>query len=1205
MAKKSKQKMLFITAVLSLLFMSTYTTLIPNVRAAELTAQEKGLVISKDVIGIDTTTYMTNAINYQQDSYLDVLPQENVHYELKSNDSELKILYTFINGKLHMIHVLENEGTPHLTKTSTDTLEMAESFLGNYRNYSSDSFYGQLQSTLANVEANVNSVKTIGNTKLEVATHNDCVTFKWTYTLNGIDAPDKTVALTYENGFLKLFYDSWDLYNIGSTNVNISEEFAADLAMARVKSDDETFAVKNFTATGAMVVETVFRSSLVADEARNADLLMLYPMRHVWVSLDKFYPPGNVYGFNVYVWADTGEICHIQERFTTINPPPELVATIDNATKPLIKMDSPVGTLPNSVPIGLIAALVLAIVLAGTAQIWLAKKKGFQTRRFFKAGGVLLCLLMLSILLVPIATAIATHPYGRATIWGSESTGAYRDPPGWSWRKHPNEVAEQQDTADDVASSFDWNGYNASNYQGSNGLGSEKGAILAQIEDNELNYPRVAVVDFDHGNGATELPGFPYDEFHYLFEDNYGTRNGSSYDDSGDHLHEHAVYDKDIFLATVGKTFFAFINTCNSAHVNDSGTFWGYYDDVTQGLVDGSYYKARGMPFAWSNGRKVVNMSTTQNFNTFHHMSNDGYNDPDDGEFVYIGFLGGSASLSQTVSGSWPYYHTWVKQFFAYGLIYDMTVNDALDHASASLWSGDLFYQTPLGDEDGFIASWPMYKYNETSQEWEWQEEYPEEPEKRRGWLKVYGNGEITLYQPLLTVNAYDSSSNPISANVTIDDVYMGTTGNSFRVAPGYHTVRVDSSTHTFHNFTGYPEFDNPVQVSVSSATTVTANYYANPPPQYALSISTGTGGSTTPAAGYHQYTPQRVTVTANPDAGYIFDNWVLDGGNFSENPITVTMTSNHTLEACFVVAPPYYWVSSIDSYNEYVSDPENIAGWRQDELYATLEDWGPGEQAYGQITGVMNGTASGHIYVYGSRAGLWYEEGYLSIYVSANGYSWNHVSDTLVLDGDAYWIDCGVYLSTFNYILVSAEDPEDFATFELDSVRVYPPAYYNLTISAGTGGSTNPAPGVHSYVETSQVSVTANASSGYDFDHWILDSQSAGSNPTIIVTMNANHELEAVFSEEPQLVPLEVLGRGFDFYYIETNVYIDSQWRGCTDDTFYVSPGAHTIEVDYDAGSGWTFHHFIIDEDWDYDNPTEITVSEAMTVTAEYWNGK
>jgi hypothetical protein len=120
-----------------------------------------------------------------------------------------------------------------------------------------------------------------------------------------------------------------------------------------------------------------------------------------------------------------------------------------------------------------------------------------------------------------------------------------------------------------------------------------------------------------------------------------------------------------------------------------------------------------------------------------------------------------------------------------------------------------------------------------------------------------------------------------------------------------------------------------------------------------------------------------------------------------------------------------------------------------------------------------------------------------------------------------------------------------------------------------------------------------------------VLDSQNAGSNPTIIVTMNADHTLEAIFSEEPELIALEVLGRGFDFEYIETNVYIDSQYYGYTDDTFYVTAGSHTIEVDYDGGSGWTFHHFIIGEDWDYDNPTEITVSEAITVTAEYWNGK
>ena len=43
------------------------------------------------------------------------------------------------------------------------------------------------------------------------------MTCKWMYTVNGVDAPSKCVALGYEHGFLKYFIDTWDLYKIGST----------------------------------------------------------------------------------------------------------------------------------------------------------------------------------------------------------------------------------------------------------------------------------------------------------------------------------------------------------------------------------------------------------------------------------------------------------------------------------------------------------------------------------------------------------------------------------------------------------------------------------------------------------------------------------------------------------------------------------------------------------------------------------------------------------------------------------------------------------------------------------------------------------------------------------------------------------------------------------------------------------------------------
>jgi hypothetical protein len=74
----------------------------------------------------------------------------------------------------------------------------------------------------------------------------------------------------------------------------------------------------------------------------------------------------------------------------------------------------------------------------------------------------------------------------------------------------------------------------------------------------------------------------------------------------------------------------------------------------------------------------------------------------------------------------------------------------------------------------------------------------------------------------------------------------------------------------------------------------------------------------------------------------------------------------------------------------------------------------------------------------------------------------------------------------------------------------------YTLTVSATTGGTTDPAPGEHAYVEGTVVPVTATADAGYQFDHWELDDVNVGSANPYSVTIDKNHTLTAVFVPNP-----------------------------------------------------------------------------------------
>ncbi|NIO37660.1 PKD domain-containing protein [Candidatus Bathyarchaeota archaeon] len=72
--------------------------------------------------------------------------------------------------------------------------------------------------------------------------------------------------------------------------------------------------------------------------------------------------------------------------------------------------------------------------------------------------------------------------------------------------------------------------------------------------------------------------------------------------------------------------------------------------------------------------------------------------------------------------------------------------------------------------------------------------------------------------------------------------------------------------------------------------------------PTYILTIIYSTGGITDPSSGEYTYLSEtNAIVEAAPDVCYEFDRWLLDGLDVgSNNPITILMDSNHTLQPIF-----------------------------------------------------------------------------------------------------------------------------------------------------------------------------------------------------------------------------------------------------------------------------------------------------------------
>ena len=738
MAKKI-EKLLFITALLSVLMISSiYSVLTPNVHATEVTNQQKTLSIMGNVVGLNLTKYdvtTTETSVAAQASYLGVVPQENVAAELTSDGSKLKAIYTFADGNLQMIHVLERDGTPSLSKpASTNDVKLAQDFLGNYQSYTDNPLFGQLKTTLKYVVAGKNITKTSENTVLEAIAKDGYTTFKWYYSENGAVAPySKFISLSFKDGFLWMFVDNWQFYSVGSTTVNLSEKEAVAIALEAAKA--HSWAVKleagaldaeNFNESNVRWASLVFDNSLDASKTRSEDPLELYPVWRVGIALNKWY--GQMYGIQVDIWADTGEVRSVQEAWSTMPPP---------ADAPIAYADSQAADSEAKPSSAMLIAIPSFAAVATATILWMSRKKkghcySLLRPRVVKAGGILLCVLIASLVfLASVETVNATTRAG--VVWGSESTGAYGfglPYTNFTWRKSQDEIYWQKNAAGNISEWFDDNGYTGINHQGN--LGSYRTQILTDMW-NISNYDYSAIVDFDHGVGGYPgqiqgypIPDVPPDEFHYMFEDNEGAKTGpylpSTYPPRENHP-ENAIYDMDLyFTLPAGGVKFAFMSFCKSACIANQGMLPGFYPWWISRPV--------GMPLSCT-GRFVADIDTTPGFNITYYISDDGYDDPDMGSQVYIGFPDGSASLSQPVPytyGADPYAY-WVYYFFYWALYDDISVNQALDEASNEVY-GVSFGDCPL--RTGFTAKW-------------WTPPGADPMEQDDCTMAVYGNGNIHL----------------------------------------------------------------------------------------------------------------------------------------------------------------------------------------------------------------------------------------------------------------------------------------------------------------------------------------------------------------------------------------------------------------------------------------------------------------------------
>jgi hypothetical protein len=284
----------------------------------ESTAPEKVLTILEEVVGLDMAEYSAELDLHIQAPFLyfDVLPQEDVKYTLESNESKLEVISALVDEKIFLLNIYINEGSPLTTKPAASPLEMAKDFLDKYPTYSDASYYSTMRSMLDNVEADKNVTETVENIKLEVTVTANHTDVRWKYVFNGVEATSKCVVLNFKQGFLDCFIDSWSFWTFGSTDLNVSEEEAIEIAMSAAENHSWNLSsgttVTEFNIVGVSETSLQIGNYPTKNESRGGDPLTLYPGWSVKLYFDKLYP-GQVYGLDIGIWADTGEVNDIRE----------------------------------------------------------------------------------------------------------------------------------------------------------------------------------------------------------------------------------------------------------------------------------------------------------------------------------------------------------------------------------------------------------------------------------------------------------------------------------------------------------------------------------------------------------------------------------------------------------------------------------------------------------------------------------------------------------------------------------------------------------------------------------------------------------------------------------------------------------------------------------------------------------------------------
>ena len=213
----------------------------------------------------------------------------------------------FWDDKLLSFFIYENSQGPRLYSKQpvTDLSGAAEGFLQRYQTYTEDSQLSKMKSLLDTVDVNSNTTRRTDDLSLEVEVKYNHMYLTWSNTLN--EEGYSRLSLKFDKWGLSKYYDDRSFYKLGSSEVNISQEEAHNIALKSVKSYQYTS--EDEEKVNFNILEELIYSRF--DFLNRTDRFVKYPIWIVDLPLSEFYAGGVSY-IEVMLWADSGEVISIE-----------------------------------------------------------------------------------------------------------------------------------------------------------------------------------------------------------------------------------------------------------------------------------------------------------------------------------------------------------------------------------------------------------------------------------------------------------------------------------------------------------------------------------------------------------------------------------------------------------------------------------------------------------------------------------------------------------------------------------------------------------------------------------------------------------------------------------------------------------------------------------------------------------------------------